>query len=303
MRRRIMHSNPQSDLHLVILICCCCDCEDHLISRDNEPFWKDIDMAAERRKIIEEIDFDVEQGVLTSWEQVVNLIEPFPRGDRMLEGEEIEAAQQEDECPWDDASAESEISFSDDDADDGDDHGGGGGGGGGAVSVSNKASGSAAVASGTICPSPQHADDPTGYDLFAYSSSIPQALPPHRNLKFECALYIIIVFVAISRIPHLLPSATTIEHLAKHNTTVNTMTAIHGSMLAHSFLLLWHSVFHAEYMAKCATSSRELRSQRWRRASVNRSFRLAEFADDEEGCRCWSLRRACVLASYESEQR
>ena len=68
-----------------------------------------------------DIDQDIEAGVLQSWEQVCDLIEPFPRGDHMLEGQEIQPSAEEGEALWNDNSDDD-----DDDDDAGDDNGKGG---------------------------------------------------------------------------------------------------------------------------------------------------------------------------------
>jgi hypothetical protein len=91
---------------------------------------------------MEEIDQDIECGLLTTWEQVQDLIVPFPRGDSIIEGQELEPALQPDEQHWVDEESDNED---DDDLDPG---GGGAGDGGGGESTTVVDSGVDAVPSG-----------------------------------------------------------------------------------------------------------------------------------------------------------
>ena len=89
--------------------------------------------------MIADIDADIAAGNLTSWDDAPDLIEPYPRGDAMLEGQEIERAPQ----PGEDAYAESDNSDLSEGNDEGsDDDGKGGGGGGGAAKGAAGPSGS-----------------------------------------------------------------------------------------------------------------------------------------------------------------
>jgi len=70
-------------------------------------------MPRRRAEAIAEIDRDIDAGCYSSWEEVVDLIEPFPRGDVQLEGEEIQPAAQPNESVVTDAEEMSSISDDD----------------------------------------------------------------------------------------------------------------------------------------------------------------------------------------------
>ena len=84
------------------------------------------------------IDQDIDAGLLTEWAQVTELIQPYPRGDHMLEGQELEACALEGEQHWD--PGDDDEGDDDDGGGGGDDDDGGGGGGGAGVVLSSGAS-------------------------------------------------------------------------------------------------------------------------------------------------------------------
>ena len=96
------------------------------LSRQLHVFWEELDMPTKRREAIQAIDDDIAAGRLSDWEDVKDIIEPFPRGDHLLEGQEIEPAAGDQEIFWNDDSSVSSMPSGDDDDDD--DDGGGGGG-------------------------------------------------------------------------------------------------------------------------------------------------------------------------------
>ena len=81
------------------------------MSSDLAKFWNELDMPALRAQAKAAIDQDLELGLLSRWEQVEGLIQPFPRGDISLQGEELEAALAPGEKPYEDETdEESEMS-------------------------------------------------------------------------------------------------------------------------------------------------------------------------------------------------
>jgi len=103
--------------------------QDSRLSRELRPHWDFLDMGRLRAEAIAEVDADIGAEIFTSWDDVVHLIDPFPRGDTVLEGLEIEPALRPGEAVHlDEEPVCSDLSDSDSD-----DDGGGGGAPGGAI--------------------------------------------------------------------------------------------------------------------------------------------------------------------------
>ena len=135
---------------------------------------------------MEEIDQDIECGLLTTWEQVQDLIVPFPRGDSIIEGQELEPALQPDEQHWVDEESDNED---DDDLDPG---GGGAGDGGGGESTTVVDSGVDAVPSGVYVGSISLEEANANYVLMLEIASRPGSGVDRGTLMYlqmKCASY------------------------------------------------------------------------------------------------------------------
>jgi len=81
--------------------------EDAALRRDLYPLWLDLDMPAERERIIREVEGRVRSGELTQWSQYPLLLEPYDDHEGLREGEEA-AAQVVHDAPEDDTDANPE---------------------------------------------------------------------------------------------------------------------------------------------------------------------------------------------------
>ena len=91
------------------------------VGKEVRPFWVDLDMDAKRLAAIRAIDQDIEAGLLTEWRQVRDLITEYPRGDQLLEGDEVHINEDSDGSVGDDSEAASSLSSDSADSDDDDD--------------------------------------------------------------------------------------------------------------------------------------------------------------------------------------
>ena len=61
---------------------------DHEIYHDLQPIWDALNMGSVRKKLIDEINRDVDSGIYTEWSQWPELLEDFPPHSTMREGQE-----------------------------------------------------------------------------------------------------------------------------------------------------------------------------------------------------------------------
>ena len=74
--------------------------KDDDLSRELKPLWKALNFGQKRTRLMDDIDRDIAAGNLKSWDDAPDLIEPYPRGDVQVEGDEIERALQPGEAAF-----------------------------------------------------------------------------------------------------------------------------------------------------------------------------------------------------------